>query len=74
MAQEALDKFSKYVIKHNARRDRKVDSRRADEFIKYCTVCRKCWEIPRHWKRPLSVYDNFPSYGKEKKVCPLCSN
>jgi hypothetical protein len=55
------------------------DAKKADGSIKYCTKCRKCWEITvgsaqsnGKKRRNLLYYDNFVSYGKEKKICKMC--
>tara|TARA_B100001939_G_scaffold343153_1_gene355417 strand:- start:959 stop:1204 length:246 start_codon:yes stop_codon:yes gene_type:complete len=51
------------------------DSVRADKFIKHCQSCNKCWEYNRkHYGGQIHVYENFPTYGKEKEMCPICSN
>ncbi len=59
-----------------------VDARKADEWIKYCPTCKKCWEFDRFASRCgtnrskgykiYMYYNNFPIYGKEKKVCNKC--
>lgn len=60
------DKFKKQPYKDK-------DSVRADEFIKHCTSCKRCWEYDRRNKQgSLHVYDNFPTYGKQKETCPIC--
>ncbi len=51
------------------------DSKKADKYIKHCRLCNKCWERDRrNPKRSLHIYENFPTYGKEKEVCPICKN
>ena len=66
--------FANYK-KTNERKYRKVDAKRADEFIKHCPKCRRCWELDRFKQNnKLMLYDIFPTYGKQKEVCPVCSN
>lgn len=53
------------------------DSKLADENIKYCTKCNTCYEqtILRNYvakNRVVIFYQDFPSYGKEKKDCLKC--
>ena len=53
------------------------DARNADSRIKFCKKCNMCWEIiffrsTGSYKKQLHHYKNFPSYGKEKKICKEC--
>ena len=55
------------------------DARKADAYIKYCIKCLKCWEITvgsaqlnGRKRRIVQYYENFLSYGKEKKICNNC--
>jgi len=56
------------------------DARRADESIKHCKKCNKCWEMVSYCagtsgqrkKWIAQYYNNFVSYGKSKKTCPRC--
>ena len=58
------------------------DAYRADKQVKYCTKCKKCWELDttavRNLKgqkkgtQLLNHYPNFPSYGKKRKTCLVC--
>tara|TARA_R100000664_G_C2710739_1_gene107666 strand:- start:410 stop:646 length:237 start_codon:yes stop_codon:yes gene_type:complete len=49
------------------------DARIADKRIKHCIKCNVCWEaIYYGQKKQTYFYYNFPSYGKEKKVCFKC--
>jgi len=56
------------------------DARKADEFISHCPKCGKCWEIITYstgkkgagTKKIEYYYENFVSYGKQKKICPRC--
>lgn len=59
-----------------------LDSLNADEVIKYCKACNKCWEqlvIQLTIKSRgidtdfITYYDDFPTYGKEKKTCHQCN-
>ena len=50
---------------------------KADQNIKYCMACFKCWE--RKCKTDNSTtkynwYEDFPTYGMEKQICPKCQN
>lgn len=53
------------------------DSKLADSNIKYCTKCNTCYEqtMMRNYVAKNCVvifYEDFPSYGKEKKDCLKC--
>jgi len=53
----------------------RIDSKRADKAIKFCTICKRCYEelLNRRWQAESIVhYSNFPSYKKEKKTCLHC--
>ena len=64
---------AKQRYKQNPFKDK--DSVRADKFIKHCKSCNKCWEHNRRdYGGAVLIYENFPTYGKEKEVCPICSN
>ena len=57
---------------------RKVDSRAADRNISYCKGCNKCWEISlmnnfRKKLRKIIYYDDFPTFGKIKQLCDICT-
>ena len=57
------------------------DAMRADENIKYCIKCKKCWEKLKYQtgdnKRTVlwhvRYYRNFVSYGKERMICDDCA-
>jgi len=54
------------------------DSKMADESIKHCTKCNKCFErtILRNYRKKNKIvifYEDFPTFGKEKEVCLLCN-
>ena len=54
-----------------------MDAKSADNNIKYCKSCNKCWEIQlmnnfRKRERKLIYYDDFPNYGKIKQACDSC--
>ena len=58
------------------------DSKLADQRIKFCPKCKKCWEIDRvkskdphllrKKKKFVNYYENFPTWGKEKETCQKC--
>tara|TARA_R100000664_G_C2650994_1_gene71644 strand:- start:227 stop:481 length:255 start_codon:yes stop_codon:yes gene_type:complete len=56
------------------------DAIRADQSIRFCTKCKKCWEkidltniryIAKG--KGYTYYENFPSFGKQKTTCAKCS-
>jgi len=54
------------------------DSKMADESIKHCTKCNKCYErtVMRNYRKKNKIvifYDDFPTFGKEKETCVVCS-
>ena len=73
----------KYQPKRNYDASR-FDAKKADELIKYCKECKMCWQVD--WEASRSTYnrernrtlynhyDNFPTYGKEREICPMCKN
>jgi hypothetical protein len=54
-----------------------IDAKFADKSIKLCPECKRCWQlILSGWKGSMGIlpnyYYDFPSYGKEKKICKQC--
>ena len=50
------------------------DAMLADKHIYHCTDCNQCWEATKErWSRDIHFYQDFPTYGKEKKQCPHCT-
>ena len=54
--------------------------KKADKVIRHCQKCSRCWEhkisLTNRKKFSLSNfnwYENFPTYGKVKEVCPKCN-
>ena len=49
-----------------------ADGRRADKNIFYCTECDYCWEYEsKSIKKPrYFTYKYFPTYKKERVLCP----
>mgnify|MGYP003134564233 CR=1 FL=1 len=54
-----------------------------DQAIKFCTKCKTCWEIlmseysfqkEMYKTYNMVYYQDFPSYGKEKRDCARCLN
>tara|TARA_R100001082_G_scaffold44518_1_gene23692 strand:+ start:3427 stop:3681 length:255 start_codon:yes stop_codon:yes gene_type:complete len=50
------------------------DGKKADDNIKYCKKCNRCWEITRqnNKKNMLLHYDNFPTYKRQREICSFC--
>tara|TARA_Y100000004_G_scaffold189906_1_gene246224 strand:+ start:1060 stop:1248 length:189 start_codon:yes stop_codon:yes gene_type:complete len=53
------------------------DSQHADERIKYCHKCERCYELvgksmTSRIKTEIVYYTNFPTYGKQKEICKIC--
>ena len=58
------------------------DAKRADSEIKYCPNCNRCYEIDTQkskmrsnriiGKKVYLYYEDFPTYGKQIKVCKQC--
>ena len=49
--------------------------KKADSNIKLCKECNHCWEPkarPDNSSTKYMWYKNFPTYGKERKICPKC--
>ena len=63
-------------------KERIFDARKADKQIKYCTTCKRCWELDTTAVRNLKGnrkgtdilrhYNGFPTLGKERQTCRLC--
>lgn len=81
------DYVGRVVNKHNLKElssdanNWKNDSKKADKAVKYCNGCKKCWEFWTEQRGPkrgrtkmLYIYADFPAYGKEKVLCPMCKN
>ena len=60
----------------------KHDAKKADQNIKYCESCDRCWEVDEarangsYYRsrgiRPIVFYEDFPLLGKEKEQCEEC--
>ena len=57
---------TQYVVKTNL----------TDDRIFICNVCGMAWEKPISGvtKKSFSYYEDFPTIGKKRKVCPKCSH
>ena len=62
---------------------KKYDGIYADQKIKVCNKCSKCWEKTRIGisegrttteKDFIIFYEDFPTYGKMREICPKCNN
>ena len=71
-----------YFYYHQVERQERIkcnyDSKTADESIKHCTKCNKCFErtLMRNYRKKNKIvifYDDFPTFGKEKETCVVCS-
>ena len=60
---------------------KEIDAQLADKNIKFCLSCKHCWayflqsttkNYKNIWVQMFTRYEDFPSYGKEKKKCPSC--
>ena len=47
------------------------DGKRADNNIKYCENCNKCWEYNGNIKS-LAHYEDFPTYKRKRETCIIC--
>lgn len=64
-------KQKKIMKKHNEFKN--SDAILADKFIFYCHSCKQCWEKPKErWNKAIEYYNDFPSYGKQRKRCTVC--
>ena len=50
----------------------------ADDDIKYCKVCDRCWEHRRmnngNKEEKILHYNDFVTYGKGREVCTVCKD
>lgn len=66
-------KYKQYEA--NRKNGWKNDAKNADENIKYCTSCERCYElVDKHFSYAYNlVYlDDFPTYKKERRKCEYC--
>tara|TARA_Y100001938_G_C8028666_1_gene399409 strand:- start:796 stop:1086 length:291 start_codon:yes stop_codon:yes gene_type:complete len=64
------------------KRPRNPDAKLTDKLVRHCRGCGMCWEYDRGYCRSsgarlrgtISVrwMKNFPTYGKQKELCPSC--
>ena len=70
-----VDKQNDKFAPNRYKRSNYFDARKADENIKYCEICKRCWEIIRSSNDyKVLHYDDFPTYKKEREICSLCEN
>ena len=64
----------KNMFKKNPWGTKSKDAKVADKKIKFCLKCKSCWEVISNIgsKKQLIFYDDFPTYGKQRKICKLC--
>ena len=53
-----------------------TDGKLADKTVKFCPRCHRCYDT-RYYKDvgntgKVIYYDDFPSYGKERRTCKRC--
>jgi hypothetical protein len=63
-------KSSTYGKKIRSSQNNNNEAKLADRRIKYCKSCSRCWMKIRSTE--FRHYNDFPSFGKEKVICPLC--
>jgi len=61
------DYYQNFIIRKNPYA---VPYEKTDKKIKYCNECEKCWEYSKFESR-VFYYPDFPSYGKDRKLCPF---
>ena len=55
------------------RHKKNLDAELADKTIFYCTECKRCYEPSRvNWHKRTEYYEDFVSYGKQRKICKRC--
>jgi len=59
------------VERIDSRNKYQKDSEQADEDIYVCPKCGICWEKNALLEKTF-YYEDFPTYRKERKVCPKC--
>jgi len=42
-------------------------------YCKYCDVCWQKYEPNTRIKKGIYYYEDFPTYGKPRKICPSCT-
>jgi superfamily II helicase len=47
------------------------DGKKADNAIKYCEICKRCWEMD-YVKKNINHYEDFPTYKRQRKICKNC--
>jgi hypothetical protein len=67
--------WSKTIFEFSRNQDRKnTDAFKADEHIYYCKSCNRCWEKSKQTtKNHIEFYEDFVTYGKERKICKYCT-
>jgi len=71
---EAISKGSEVKeLYHRKDSHNNFDAKKADNDLKACPSCRLVWEITvSNNTIEHKYYRNFPTFGKEKSVCPGC--
>ena len=67
--------WGKTAFQFSRNQDRKnTDAYKADEHIYYCKICNRCWEKSKQTTDQRNeYYEDFVTYGKEKKICNQCT-
>ena len=51
------------------------DAKKADNNIKYCVICNRCWEYQlkeSNYSNRVLYYQDFVIFGKQKQTCHAC--
>ena len=55
------------------KRSNTFDAKKADQDIKYCKKCNRCWELVRSSNNyKLIHYKDFPTYKRARETCSFC--
>ena len=50
------------------------DAKKADQDIKYCKKCNRCWELVRSSNNYKIIhYKDFPTYKRKRETCSFCA-
>ena len=63
----------KYGPKTKSRNGYTWSKKMADDVLSFCKKCNLVWEVAIFTKK-IVYYEDFPTYGKQRKECPKCKN